>query len=160
MFRRGDFAKLAARDLAGNFLLLETAICLVGISAAIRLVSFHKIAKFLDLTEIRADLSFSAPNDPKIQDIAHALRIVDARIPWTCTCLCQALAGIFLLSRRGFPAILHLGVSKGATTHDALLAHAWLDCGAINIMGGETAASFTLLARFAAKTLMTSDQNP
>lgn len=53
-----------------------------------------------------------------IQKVAPRMRVFE------CTCMPQAMCGKWMLTRRGIPTKLHLGLRKGE--EDKLLAHAWL----------------------------------
>lgn len=59
-------------------------------------------------------------------------------------CLPQALATQWLLHRRGDAAVLRVGVARDG---DALLAHAWVECGGEVVVGGAQAAAYQVLAR-------------
>jgi len=56
-----------------------------------------------------------------------------SRVPAHPTCLVQALAGVGMLRRGGFPATLCLGVRRGDDARVA--AHAWLECGGAVVTG-------------------------
>jgi hypothetical protein len=59
------------------------------------------------------------------------------------TCLTQALAVQVLLARRGYPAILHVGVAR----HDKeLKAHAWVESEGEVVIGGFELERYTPLA--------------
>lgn len=149
MLRKGDLAKLTKEGPAGVVLLVEALVWLSLISVAIRILTLEGIARRLGLSESGTPIVLAGSQDLLAQDVKRALRAVEGRLPWTCTCLCQALAGTALLTRRGLPAVLSLGVAKGGgEAKDRIQAHAWLDCGALNITGGETSDSFSLLAKF------------
>jgi hypothetical protein len=60
-------------------------------------------------------------------------------------CLPQALAAHVMLRRRGIPSRLCLGVARH---NDAIAAHAWVETGGRNIVGGAEASGFTELAAF------------
>ncbi len=161
MLRKGDLAKLATERPAGIVLLVEAALWLMIMSVAIRILAFGRIARILGLSESGEPIAPSSPPDGGAQDIRRAVRAVAARLPWTCTCLSQALAGMALLTRRGLPGTLSLGVAKGGgEAQGEFLAHAWLNCGDVNIAGEETSASFTPLARFVGRPAGAKELTP
>ncbi len=51
-----------------------------------------------------------------------------------------------MLGRRRIRSVMHFGVAK--KPHEALLAHAWLDAGSIEVTGYPVAADFVEVARF------------
>lgn len=88
-----------------------------------------------------------APNDPRGLRVRYALAQAGRRLPGEWTCLVRALAGRWMLRRRGVASVLHLGVS---TAQGTLAAHAWLEAAGGIVCGGREAAGFTPLASFAA----------
>src|SRR3989442_2063996 len=65
--------------------------------------------------------------------IAWALSVAKRAVP-RATCLPQALAAEALLTWGGHPAELRIGVIK--TDRDRLVAHAWVESGGGNLVGG------------------------
>lgn len=63
--------------------------------------------------------------------LAKAVRVVSRGIPGA-TCLAQSLALQAMLTRRGYPAQLHLGVA----TSPEFEAHAWIECNGVTLLGG------------------------
>lgn len=84
-------------------------------------------------------------------DVARALSAVAARLPWTSTCLAQALAGARLLHGKGLQAMLTLGAAKrpaAGLEGDPVLAHAWLDHGDVTVTGAAQQGRFIPVGRF------------
>lgn len=138
MTRERSTAELAS--VAQAFVSLTLA------TLAVRTIPFRFIARAIGLR----------PGERPTQtldtvDAAHAARIgwaVNAaarRLPWTTTCLMQAIAAAILMRARGLPATLHLGVARadGIAT-----AHAWLQCGELVLTGADEHQQFTELACF------------
>ena len=65
--------------------------------------------------------------------IAGRVRSVSRLVP-DATCLVQAAAARILLARAGIASTLRLGVRRGS--RGELLAHAWVECNGIVIIGG------------------------
>jgi hypothetical protein len=86
----------------------------------------------------------SGTRDTRAAAIGVALSQAAARLPWNSTCLVRAVAGRLMLSRRGIPAALVVGVRKEAA---ALDAHAWLEC-EDGFVCGESADDYVRLATF------------
>jgi hypothetical protein len=66
------------------------------------------------------------------------------RTPGLKTCLAQALAAQVLLTRRGYPALLRIGVAKGE--RQQLQAHAWVESEGKIVIGGSELERYTPLA--------------
>ena len=69
------------------------------------------------------------------------------RVPWRALCIQQGLAAQFMLRRRGIPSVLYYGA---ALREGDLKAHVWVRDGNIDVIGGEAASRYALLARFPA----------
>lgn len=67
-------------------------------------------------------------------------------LPGTSLCLPQAIAGKWMLGRRGFPATIHLGVGH-KDDRKRLHAHAWLEAGGLTITGAGGIGAVTPLPR-------------
>jgi hypothetical protein len=73
-----------------------------------------------------------------------AVRSVSGMVP-SATCLARALTLQALLSRKGIPSSLALGVAQG--NESGIIAHAWVEVDGIVIIGGEERDRFTRLKR-------------
>jgi Transglutaminase-like superfamily len=80
--------------------------------------------------------------------VRSAVLRVAERLPWQSSCLVRALAARMMLQRRHLPSLLQLGVGR---TRTELSAHAWVQCGEIDVVGAETAADFAPIAAFHGK---------
>lgn len=74
------------------------------------------------------------PSEREWECVVWAIRAVGRRTLGDRPCLPEALAGRFMLQRRGYQADLHIGVRKG--DDGALMAHAWLESGESIVLGG------------------------
>ena len=70
-------------------------------------------------------------------DVARAARLVPGA-----TCLVQALAAQWLITRSGASAALRFGVARGAR---GVEAHVWLESGGQVVLGGDHRDRFTAL---------------
>jgi hypothetical protein len=61
-------------------------------------------------------------------------------------CFEQGLAAQFMLRRRGVPSVLYYGAALD--DQDGLSAHVWVRDGDVDIIGGEIASQFAVLATF------------
>jgi len=83
---------------------------------------------------------------PTAEDITWAVRRVSPAVPGA-TCLTQALAAQLLLSRRGHPSQLRIGVTRAP--NQRLRAHAWLERNGIIVIGAADVAAYAPLRAMA-----------
>jgi hypothetical protein len=81
---------------------------------------------------------------PSADRIAWAVETASRHTPGLKTCLTQALAAHVLLARRGYPALLRLGVAKGE--REQFQAHAWVESEGKIMIGGSELERYTPLA--------------
>jgi hypothetical protein len=79
---------------------------------------------------------------PSIERIGWAVRKAADHVP-RASCLTQALAAQLLLSRRGYPSRLCIGVARNAS--GGMDAHAWIEAGGSVVVGGGELERFTRL---------------
>ena len=78
------------------------------------------------------------------------------RVPWRAMCFEQGLAVQFMLRRRGIPSVLFYGAAPD--DQRGLSAHVWVrDCD-VDVIGGETASRYAVLANFPPQTGDASSQ--
>lgn len=144
--------KLASKwlelDWAHRFALFEAAWTLTAAQAAVRLLPFRWISP--GLGHLVGANSGSPPLSPEqalqAQRVGWAVQALACRLPWDSRCLAQAVAGKWMLQRRGLPSTLYLGVSRGQ--ENWLEAHAWLRCGDEFVTGERQHARFKVIAAF------------
>jgi hypothetical protein len=78
------------------------------------------------------------------REVGWAVRAAAPKTPWQSACLAQAIAGKWMLGRRGLRATIRLGVAKDAAGN--IRAHAWLYSGDTILAGGAQAPRFTTIA--------------
>ena len=78
--------------------------------------------------------------------VQWAVRAAARHSPVEFVCFPQALAGYWMLRRRGVAATVVYGVARSETAE--LQAHTWLSIGDSIVLGGETAARFTPMERW------------
>lgn len=89
------------------------------------------------LDEVRAD---------EARRVGWAIALACRHTPWNSACLPQAMAGRWMLQRRGISCTLYLGVAKGT---DGMAAHAWLRAGDVIVTGRGGMRRFTVVSSFA-----------
>ncbi len=136
--------------------------CLVGVAVlllcwatfCVRLLPFRRMAVGLGL---RGHVASAPLTDEQLniaKEWAWALNAVARRLPWTATCLMQALACQYGLRRYRVPATVYLGVAAGQPDEGGRClfdAHAWLCCGDHILTGAQEAARFKPIACFGSR---------
>jgi hypothetical protein len=123
--------------------LVEAAWWLGLARLALLVLPFRRIAPWLSRQPrgARPDL------DPVFaRAIRRAVTTAARHVPWSATCLPQAMAAKMMLARRGCASTLHLGVAR--TGADGLFAHAWLEAGGRIIVGEQGSEAVTPVAGF------------
>jgi hypothetical protein len=82
----------------------------------------------------------------KVRRVRWAIITSAARLPWRALCIQQGLAAQLMLRRRGIPSVLYYGAAQD--DRDGLSAHVWVRDGDVDVIGGEIANRFTVLATF------------
>ena len=101
---------------------------------------------FLAARPIR-QLKLTAPRRlNKVQRIRWAIITTAARVPWRALCFQQGLAAQLMLRRRGIPSVLYYGAAQD--DGNGLYAHVWVRDGDVDVIGGEIAHRFAILATF------------
>jgi hypothetical protein len=135
-----------SRYLSGDYALaLESACALLVAQLAVRCLPTASVTRWIGLVE---GVDTDRPDAAGMADAARIgryLRRIAPRLPLTVTCLAQALAGAWLLRRRGVGATVHLGLARDE--HEGgLAAHAWLSCGDLDLTGAEAKAGYVSVA--------------
>ncbi len=139
---------VVARRVAGSnrLLLLETAVCLAVARLAVAALPFRWLTRALRQGVGESPGQNDAATLADGERVAWALERLRRHVPWPGHCLAEALAGKYMLRRRGIASTLSLGVAKDGKTH--LEAHAWLHRGDVVVAGGENLERFTVIGTF------------
>lgn len=108
---------------------LEAAALIVITRVAIALVPFRFISKCLELYS--CGRRATTPSDDALKNVRLAILRAAPLIPHT-TCLTQSLVGAAMMSRRGYPAKICIGVAK---RENKFGAHAWVECDGAAVLG-------------------------
>lgn len=135
-----------SRDRA---LLLRAAVSLAITRAAIAVMPFRLITQALGLRRVGVPPPRDVPCPNVAWRVGWAVRTAAANLPWSSTCLTQAVAGALMLSRSGVGPTLSVGVAKDGRAPNCLIAHAWLRCGEAVLTGETEEDRFVELATFA-----------
>jgi hypothetical protein len=124
-------------------LLARAALLLAAMRLGLLLLPFQMLRRLLGMltvrpTRLRETESFSK------ERIVWAVENAARHIPLASTCLTQALAAQMLLVRRGYPALLHIGIVT--VGKNELQAHAWVESAGEVVIGGFELERYTPLA--------------
>ena len=92
------------------------------------------------------DRSFRQARLKTVRRIRWAIITTAARVPWRALCFQQGLAAQFMLRRRGIPSVLYYGAAQD--DRSGLYTHVWVRDGDVDVVGGEIAYRFAILATF------------
>src|SRR5262249_28593518 len=81
----------------------------------------------------------------RVRRIRWAIIATASRVPWRAVCFQQGLAAQMMLRRRNIPSVLYYGAAQG---RGGLSAHVWVRDGNVDVIGGEMAHRFAVLATF------------
>jgi hypothetical protein len=123
-------------------LLIKAVFLLGGIKLGLTLLPFQALRRFLDKL---AELPTGARKTDQLsaERVTWAVESAGRYMPYARTCLTLALATRVLLARRGYPALLHLGVVREGG--EKFLAHAWVESGGKVVIGGHELERYTPL---------------
>lgn len=121
--------------------LAEAAAALTLAALCLRLVPFSRLAERLN---VRRPVTAANPA-AQIDRVRRAIDAWTVRLPWPPKCFVRGLAALWMLQRRGIAAELSYGA---ATIAGALKAHVWVTAGGEDVVGGDVASDFALLAVF------------
>ena len=90
------------------------------------------------------------PNDIHLavaDEVRKNIVMAARNVPWKAVCLPQAMAGRWMLKRRGIDSVLYLGVESRAP-EKKFGGHAWLEAGSMVVTGWREMENFTVIAKF------------
>ena len=135
------FWRLSSRD---RMLVLEAAVCLGAAGFIIAALPFRHVGRLAGRPINRPAPGHQA-RIMQLRRVRWAVLASARRLPWRSKCFQQGLAAQFMLRRRGIPSVLHFGA---APQQNRLVAHVWVSDGNIDVVGGEVAPRFAILATF------------
>jgi Transglutaminase-like superfamily len=128
-----------------RLLLLEAILSLAAARFVIAALPFRYVGHLAARPVRGPDPPWQA-RQREIHRIRWAVFACARRVPWRAMCFEQGLASQFMLRRRDVPSVLYYG----ATTNGryGLAAHVWVRDGDVDVIGGERASFFGVLATF------------
>jgi Transglutaminase-like superfamily len=136
---------------AERWLLVQAAGALCIAQVAVKILRFRFIVRVLGLRERGARNTGEGTDVARAERIRWAIRAAAALLPWDSTCLTQSLGAAALLRFHGMPGTLSLGVAKGDSVADGVLAHAWVQSGDLVVTGEHGSEGYAELTRFATR---------
>lgn len=127
-------------------MLAEAALALTVAEAAIRWAPLRWMGRGLGRHNVESPAANTPELTDRVRQIGWALRTAARHLSWNCRCLAQALAGRWMLKRRGIPSTVYLGVGRGR--REWLDAHAWLRSGEVVLTGGAGRQRFKTIGVF------------
>ncbi len=112
---------------------------------AIAVLPFRHVGFLAERPIRRPELPRQARLD-KVRRIRWAIITTAARVPWRALCFQQGLAAQLMLRRRGIPSVLYYGAAQDDKS--GLHTHVWVRDGDVDVIGGEIAHRFAILAAF------------
>jgi len=139
-----DLSKFLRVSRQDRLLLLEAGISLLLAATAIRVLPFRVLGRFAARPVHRP----APPTDArasKLNRTRWAIGVCARRMPWA-RCFQQGLAAQLMLRRRGIGVTLYYGAAPNQ--QQGLSAHVWVRDGDIDVVGGEIASAYAVLATF------------
>jgi hypothetical protein len=136
------FRRLSWQD---GLLLLEALLWLTIAGVAIAVLPFRHVG-FLAARPIRQRTLPRTARMNKVRRIRWAILSTASRVPWPALCFQQGLAAQLMLRQRGIPSALYYGAAQDKRS--GLYAHVWVRDGDVDVVGGEIAHRFAVLAVF------------
>jgi hypothetical protein len=142
----GLLQKLRQLTYRDFFLLVEAVVWLAVAGVAITLLPFRQIGR-LAARPISRPTPAEQPRLAQARRIRWAIVVTAPRVPWRALCIQQGLAAQLMLRRRGIPSVLYYGAAQH---QDDLKAHVWVRDREFDVIGGEIASRYAVLATFPA----------
>jgi hypothetical protein len=142
-------AKWISLDWSQRLVLIEAACNLAAAQFTVHLLPFRWLAPRLgSLRKTPIERPIRQEQQREAQQIGWAVTALARYFPWDAKCLAQAVAGKWMLQRRGIRSTLYLGVERVHGGEKWMEAHAWLRCGTDIVTGEPQHERFKVLAAF------------
>ena len=135
-------------------LILEATVYLAVAGLGIGFLRFQHVAALAARPIRRLRLS---PQEclREVRRIRWAILAVAGQVPWQALCFQQSLAAQLMLHRRGIHSVLYYGAAQDDCT--GLFTHTWVRYGDEDVVGGEIANTFAVLAAFSSQNCETRE---
>lgn len=139
-----DLPKFLRLSWLDRLLLLEAGIFLALAGLAIRVLPFRVLGR-LAAHPVRRSAPPAETRVSQVNRIRWAILVWSRRMPWA-RCFQQGLAAQIMLRRRGIRSTLYYGAAPDH--QQGLSAHVWVRDGDTDVVGGEVASAYAVLATF------------
>jgi hypothetical protein len=145
---RDSFKRLWAMSLQRKLLLAEVPLALAVAALRVRLTPFRKLVPRLGQQGCQASQQLSTAQQELARDAEWLIAALCRRLPVQPTCLMQAVAAKALLSKRGVPSTVYIGIAPPQADGRNVNAHAWLQCGERIVTGRAQSEKFKPMVWF------------
>jgi hypothetical protein len=142
MRRLRNFGRLGG---ARRRLLLEAALFELGARLALRWLPYPKLVWLLERPARRPEIEGVARARLRCE-VSWAVGTAGRHLPGETVCFPRAIAAHAMLRRRGVSATLHYGAAR--LPERGLTTHAWVNDGAVGVVGHRVANEYHLLASY------------
>lgn len=149
-------ARFVRQPPAPRGLLLEALLALFVARVVLLFIPFRRIAAWMGAVGAESAVVAPAEKEAAAAQVGHAVVTIARHVPWDSRCLAQALAGAWMLNRRGLCGTLYFGLKKDEQAPFA--AHAWLRYGGRYVTGGNGHKTFRVIASFS-RGVNTADES-
>lgn len=126
-------------------LLVEATLLLAVAATAIAVLPFRLVGR-LAARPVHQQAPPPQTRLIETRRVRWAIAASARRVPWRAMCFQQGLAAQIMLRRRGIPSVLYYGAAPD--DQRGLMAHVWVRDGEIDVIGGEIALRYAVLATF------------
>jgi hypothetical protein len=140
-----------------RILMFEAVLWLTVASIAVASLPFRHVRRIAELPVRRIGLS-PGSHAATVRRVRWSIIACARRAPWRARCFQRGLAAHCMLRRRGVASVLYYGAAPDAKF--GLVAHVWVRDGDIDIIGGDAAERFPVLATFPAGAPVVPEPRP
>jgi hypothetical protein len=127
-------------------LLLAETFCWLALAwIAIAVLPFRHVARLASIEGRRQEPTPKVRAET-VRRVRWAMGACVGRVPWPAKCFQQGLAAQFMLRRRGMHSVLYYGAAPD--DKQGLSAHVWVRDGDVDVVGGDIASRYAVLAKF------------
>lgn len=137
-----DLARFAGLPPARRSLLLRTGLVVALVRLGLGVLPFRRLERHL--TTLGQRLPRPWGRAPRPDEVGWAVALASRAVPGA-SCLPQALAAQWLLTRHGYATRLHIGFARTEREGAAIAGHAWLECEGQVVCGGGPLERFTVV---------------
>lgn len=131
-----------------KWLVVDAGCTLLWFALYVRWRPFRQLTATWDGPGKAAPTHITADQQVLAREVEWLIGSLSRRLPFQVTCLMQAAAARSLLTRRGVPCTVYIGVAPRRDDGRNVNAHAWLQCGERIITGRAEARNFRAMTSF------------